>query len=78
MTDYYWRHDSYSPRQHWLYLDNVPVGLVYEVNPTSFSVYGEDFGRNAFARMFLGVMPTLDEAKDMLVTLTHSRIGETA
>jgi hypothetical protein len=46
---------------------------VYEVQPDAYSVYGEDFEKNSFARKHLGVMPTLDEAKDMLVTITASQ-----
>lgn len=72
---YLWRHDLTNRRQHWLHGDNITkvFGLVYEVNPNAFSVYGEGFQRNPFAREFLGVLPTLEEAKDLLVTVTASQ-----
>jgi hypothetical protein len=76
--NYYWRNDARTPRQHWLHAGSTKgisrqVGLVYEVRPDAFSVYGEGFQRNPFARQFLGVMPTLEEAKDMLLTITASQ-----
>lgn len=73
--NYHWKTDARTPRQHWLYTSAsiTTVGLVYEVRPDAFSVYGEDFERNAYARTFLGVMPTLEEAKDMLLTITASQ-----
>lgn len=71
--NYEWVHNSRQPRQHWLYAGTSIVGLIYKVNPTTFTVYGEDYQRNPFAREFLGEMPTLDEAKDLLVTVTASQ-----
>lgn len=75
--NYQWLNDPRTPRQHWLHLNTAAnpkaVGLVYEVKPDAFSVYGEDFEKNPFARKFLGVMPTLEEAKDMLLTITASQ-----
>lgn len=74
---YHWTTDARTPRQHWLYTGEVgvkkPAGLVYEVRPDAFTVYGEAFGKNPFARQFMGEMPTLEEAKDLLVTLTASQ-----
>jgi len=70
---YEWFQDLNSPRQHWLYADKQTRGLVYEFNPDAFSVYGEGFQKNPFARVFLGVLPTLEEAKDFLVTITASQ-----
>jgi hypothetical protein len=67
---YIWINDPRTPRQHWLHMNTAShpkaVGLVYEVQPNAFSVYG-------VARKYLGVMPTLEEAKDMLVTITASQ-----
>jgi hypothetical protein len=75
--NYHWTTDARTPRQHWLYSGavgfNRAVGLVYEVRPDAYSVYGEGFQRNPFARQFLGVMPTLEEAKGMLLTITASQ-----
>lgn len=75
--NYHWRHDPTNRRQHWLHVveGNIMTlkGLVYEVQPDAFSVYGEDFEKNPFARKFLGVMPTIDEAKDLLLTITASQ-----
>lgn len=75
---YRWTTDARTTRQHWLYSApphtvSKAVGLVYELNPESFSVYGEDSEKNPYARVFLGIMPTLDEAKDLLVTITASQ-----
>ncbi len=75
--NYRWINDARNPRQHWLHMNTAShpkaVGLVYEVQPNAFSVYGKDFEKNPFARKYLGVMPTLEEAKDMLVTITASQ-----
>lgn len=75
--NYHWTTDARTPRQHWLHLRTAAnpkaVGLVYEVRPDAFTVYGEAFGKNPFARQFMGEMPTLEEAKDLLVTLTASQ-----
>lgn len=75
---YEWHHAPTNRRQHWLYAApphtvSKAIGLVYEVNPESFSVYGEDYAKNPYARVFLGIMPTLEEAKDLLVTVTASQ-----
>ena len=75
--NYHWTNSVGYSRQHWLHLNTADkpksVGLVYEVKPGSYSVYGESLAKNPFAREFLGVMPTLDEAKDMLLTITASQ-----
>jgi hypothetical protein len=72
---YLWKREHDSPRQHWLYRDTHRIenlGLVYEVNPTSFSVYiKEDDGM--LARRWVAEMPTLDEAKNLLLTLVGSQ-----
>jgi hypothetical protein len=50
--------------------------MVYEVSPTAFTVYKEHF-RNAGVwsnREFLATMPTLDEAKDLLQTITGAEL----
>ena len=74
---HHWSNSVGYSRQHWLHLNTAAkpkaLGLVYEVNPSEFDVYGEDYGRNPFSRVFLGTMPTLDEAKDMLLTITASQ-----
>lgn len=70
---YEWIVNSRQPRQHWLYYGTEIRGLVYKLKPNAFSVYGEGFQRNPFAREFLGVLPTLEEAKDLLVTVTASQ-----
>jgi hypothetical protein len=71
--NYRWINDARVPRQHWLVVNGKSIGLVYEINPTSFSVYGENPSKNPYARVFLGVMPTLEEAQDFLVTITASQ-----
>jgi hypothetical protein len=78
--NYHWTTDARTPRQHWLYTGELggkrAAGLVYEVQPDAYSVYGEGFAKNPFARQFLAEMPTLDEAKDLLLTVVNSRTGE--
>jgi len=71
--NYRWIADARIPRQHWLVVNGKSVGLVYEVKPDAVSVYGENPSKNPYAREFLGVMPTLEEAQDFLVTITASR-----
>jgi len=75
---YEWRNDARTPRQHWLHIKAGGItmrasGLVYEVRPDAYSVYGEDFAKNPYARKFLGVMPTFEEAKNLLLTITASQ-----
>jgi len=77
-----WQHSPGS-RQHWLYrgsgvssLSRI-VGMIYEVNPTAFTVYKEypqqtwDVAR----REFIAQVETLEEAQGLLLTLVNSRIG---
>jgi hypothetical protein len=78
-----WQHSPGS-RQHWLYrgsgvisLSRI-VGMIYEVNPTAFTVYEEmpqqtwDIPR----REFIAQVESLEEAQGLLLTLVNSRIGE--
>ena len=78
-----WQHSTGS-RQHWLYGGSSigasrVLGMVYEVNPTAFTVYKEmpqqtwDVAR----REFIAQVETLEEAQGLLLTLVNSRIGET-
>jgi len=72
----------YSPgsRQHWLHKGSAPssriIGMVYEVSPTAFTVYREHYRNPATwsNREFLATMPTLDEAKDLLQTITGAEL----
>lgn len=73
-----WRNTPGS-KQHWLYRGSAyrgrVLGMVYEVGPTAFTVYIEHIP-NSWAtnsREFLAEMPTLDEAKDLLMTLVGSQ-----
>lgn len=70
---HHWHQTADSSRQHWLYYGTAIRGLVYTIKPGSYSVYGESFEKNPFARTFLGVFADLDEAKDMLLTITASQ-----
>lgn len=71
---------QYTPgsRQHWLYggtYGGTILGMVYEVNPTAFTVYRE-YIRPAWTagnREFIAEMPTLDEAKGLLMTIVGSQ-----
>jgi hypothetical protein len=55
------------------------LGMIYEVNPTAFTVYREspqqtwDIPR----REFIAQVESLGEAQGLLLTLVNSRIGET-
>jgi hypothetical protein len=75
--NYRWSNDSLSPRQHWLYRDTHKIenlGLVYEVRPDAFTVYlTETAYTRVGVRRWVAEMPTLDEAKDLLMTLVGSR-----
>lgn len=73
--NYTWHADRTNSRQHWLYTTQQPtaVGLIYKLKPDAYSVYSEGFHKNPFAREFVGVMPTLEEAKDLLLTITASQ-----
>lgn len=72
----------YAPgsKQHWLYAGSSIgasriIGMIYEVRPNAFTVYRET-GLNPTAwnnREFMAEMPTLDEAKDLLMTITQAR-----
>lgn len=75
--NYRWGNDYHSPRQHWLYRDTHTIenlGLVYAVRSDAFAVY---LSENAYSRVgrrrWVAEMPTLDEAKDLLITLVGSR-----
>lgn len=70
---YTWIHSRNNPRQHWLFHGTEVRGLVYAVAPANFTVYGENFEKNPFARTFLAEVDTLDEAKDLLLTVTASQ-----
>lgn len=59
-------------RQHWL-IDGYHKGMVYEVNPESYSVYLET-NAGPYTREFVCTMPTLDEAKDLLQTLAGAEL----
>ena len=78
-----WHHAPGS-RQHWLYKGTSVggtsriLGMIYEVNPTAFTVYKElrpqawDIPR----REFIAQVESLGEAQGLLLTLVNSRIGE--
>jgi hypothetical protein len=79
-----WQHSPGS-KQHWLYKGSSIgasriVGMIYEVNPTAFTVYREltTAAWQHSNREFMAQMSTLEEAKDLLLTLINSRMGETA
>ena len=79
-----WQHSPGS-MQHWLYKGSgissagLILGMIYEVSPSAFTVYREltEAPWQYSNREFLAQMPTLDEAKDLLLTLAHSHTGET-
>ena len=79
-----WQHSPGS-KQHWLYKGSSIgasgiVGMIYEVNPTAFTVYMET-GRNHSAvtnREFITQVETLEEAQGLLLTVVNSRMGGTS
>jgi Ni,Fe-hydrogenase I large subunit len=79
-----WQHSPGS-KQHWLYrgsgISNASriLGMIYEVNPTAFTVYKEIPPQvwNVSTREFVTQVETLEEAQGLLLTLVNSRIGET-
>jgi len=78
-----WQHSPGS-KQHWLYrgsgISNASrvLGMVYEVNPTAFTVYKEVPHQTwqQAQREFITQVETLEEAQGLLLTLVNSRIGE--
>ena len=79
-------HNTPGSRQHWLYrgsgvisLSRI-VGMIYEVNPTAFTVYKENkkAAWQQANREFITQVESLEEAQGLLLTLVNSRIGETA
>ena len=79
-----WQHSPGS-RQHWLYAGQSIgasgiLGMIYEVNPTAFTVYREvpKFSWDQARREFIAQVETLEEAQGLLITITSSRIGENA
>jgi hypothetical protein len=66
--------------QHWLYGGSSieasrVIGMIYKVTPTRFAVYKENQPNPSKwgNREFMAHMPTLDEAKALLMTITQSR-----
>ena len=80
-----WQHSPGS-KQHWLYRGSGistasrVLGMIYEANPTAFTVYKEmpQDTWNIPRREFITQVETLEEAQGLLLTLVSSRIGETA
>jgi hypothetical protein len=78
-----WQHSPGS-KQHWLYrgsgISNASriLGMVYEVNPTAFTVYKENKKATwqQANREFITQVESLEEAQGLLLTLVNSRIGE--
>jgi hypothetical protein len=79
-----WHHAPGS-RQHWLYKGTSVggvsriLGMIYEVNPTAFTVYKENRPHTweTARREFIAQVESLEEAQGLLLTLVNSRIGET-
>ena len=78
-------HNSPGSKQHWLYKGSsigasAVLGMIYEVNPTAFTVYKENKKATwqQANREFITQVESLEEAQGLLLTLVNSRIGETA
>ena len=77
-----WQHSPGS-KQHWLYKGSsigasAVLGMIYEVNPTAFTVYKENKKATwqQANREFITQVESLEEAQGLLLTLVNSRIGE--
>jgi hypothetical protein len=77
-----WQHSPGS-KQHWLYKGSsigasAVLGMVYEANPTAFTVYKENkkAAWQQANREFITQVESLEEAQGLLLTLVNSRIGE--
>jgi hypothetical protein len=77
-------HNTPGSKQHWLYkgtlsgaLHTGVLGMIYEVNPTAFTVYKEMRHQpwQQANREFITQVETLEEAQGLLLTLVNSRIG---
>jgi hypothetical protein len=78
-------HNTPGSKQHWLYKGSsigasAVLGMIYEVNPTAFTVYKENkkAAWQQANREFITQVESLEEAQGLLLTLVNSRIGETA
>ena len=77
-------HNSPGSKQYWLYRGSGVssasriLGMVYEVNPTAFTVYKENkkAAWQQANREFITQVESLEEAQGLLLTLVNSRIGE--
>jgi hypothetical protein len=80
MKELIWRHGHYvNPRLHYLYRGNDCLGMVSMLGNHNgpirgYSVYQQTNGFEAVPCKFLAVMPTLDEAKDLLQTITGAQL----
>jgi hypothetical protein len=75
-------HNSPGSKQHWLYKGSstgasAVLGMIYEVNPTAFTVYRENYPDPARwnTREFITQVESLEQALGLLLTLVNSRIG---
>ena len=77
----FWQNTPGS-KQHWLYvgptkgeaLRSATLGMVYEINPTAFTVYKDRRHSPWQSREFITQMETLDEAKGLLQTLVGAEV----
>ena len=75
-------HNTPGSKQHWLYKGtsigaSAVLGMIYEVNPTAFTVYKENktAAWDIPRREFIAQVESLEEAQGLLLTLVNSRIG---
>ena len=75
-------HNTPGSKQHWLYKGtsigaSAVLGMIYEVNPTAFTVYKEMRHQpwQPANREFIAQVESLEEAQGLLLTLVNSRIG---
>ena len=79
-------HNTPGSKQHWLYRGSGissasrVLGMIYEVNPTAFTVYKENRPETwqQASREFITQVESLEEAQGLLLTLVNSRIGANA
>jgi hypothetical protein len=72
----HWKTEHDNPRLHYLYYGNKSKGMISRVRDNAYGVYQvKPLGTSAFlANEFVCMMPTLDEAKDLLQTITGAQL----
>jgi hypothetical protein len=72
----HWKTEYDNPRLHYLYYGTKHKGMISRVRDNAYGVYqAKPLGIDEFvANEFVCMMPTLDEAKDLLQTITGAQL----